>query len=309
MPTTIKFFDPSRLRQEEARTFHEMMSGLTAMCTHELATASQTHYVESLNAYKSALRPDSKSQVTSEITNLDTLRGQVFVSSRAYARTMAGHFNAEKAAVAQAAFDIYRKYGEVQTLPYLDESGCLDDLVEDLEELDNTNPDEAPSAQYNRLEYIGLREWVDEIKRVNEAFKVAFMKRLEEQSSTKSGLTVSTRKTVDSAYTDKIRNLNAIIELYGDEGMEEMVAQINDLIDYQNTVLKARHGSGGVTPDPSTPDEGTTPDEGGDTPDPTPTPDPDEGGGSDEGGGDTPPPTPTPDPTPDPGDDDEEVVG
>lgn len=251
MATKIKIFDPTRLRQEEARTFHEMMTGLTAMCTHELVTAVQALYVTAYNAFKAALKPDAKSQVTAEMTELDNQRDQLFVAFRSLIRALTAHFDKQKAATAQAVYDIIRKYGEVMLQPYFEESGSLDDLVEDLNRYDNPTPSEpeedepvvqsvAEDDEHNRLSLIDAKIWVDEIKRVNDLFKSAFMKRLQEQSGNTTGLTASTRRETDTAYTEVIRKINAVIELYGDEGLTDMVAQMNELIDYQATVIKAR---------------------------------------------------------------------
>ncbi len=314
MATLIKIFDVSRLRQEEARTFHEMFSGITAQCTHEVVQPYQSAYVAKLDAYKNALRPDMKSQITADMTALDAERGHHFVNYRAYLRSLTFHYEKYKAAIAQTAYDIVRKYGDVNMLPYLDESGSIDDMIEDLLNYNNEDLTKEPSIDYNRLAVIDALGWAGEIKRVNDLFKDAFLKRLQEQSGAVAGQTSATRKALDASHGDVVRKFNAIIEVFGDEEYRDIVAQLNDLIDYQNAIIKARTGKsatanggtkpdGGTTPeDPTTPEDNTNPDEDTtpDTPDTNPeTP---EGGdeGTDEGEGT--------DPTP-PEDDDEEVVG
>ncbi len=254
MTTRIKSFDPSRLHHKEARAFHEMVAELTRACHHELVVSARAIYVAKLEAFCEALTANTGSLRTAEIKAHDILRIRLFVRFRAFVRVQADHFIPLYASIAQAVYDIVRKYGRIDRTNRMERSGCLKDLLEDLYAYDNAAPDQEPGQEFNRLSVIGAKVWVEEIERVNNLFLEGFMKRLEEQSGV-VGLTLTARKELDGAGIEMLRKINALIELYGDEGMTEMVARINELIDYQTTFLKIRHSKGTV-PDESDSPEG-----------------------------------------------------
>ncbi len=247
MATLIKSFDPSRLHHEEARTFHEMVAELTRTCSHELVVSARSIHAAKLETFCEVLTAIDGSRRTAEIKAHDTLRRQLIVRFRTFVRGQASHFLPLNAAIARAVYDIIRKYGLVDRMPRMEASGSLKDLLEDLLAYDNAAPDREPDGEFNRLAVIGARVWVEELGRVNDLFMEAFMQRLKEQSSIGVGRALATRKELDGAGMEMFRKINAVIQLYGDEGMTDMVARINELIDYQTTSYKIRHNRGAET--------------------------------------------------------------
>lgn len=75
---TIKNFDASRLQQEEAFGFHELVKAETAKCEDSKVTPLQQSYETAFAAFDAAFKPGGKSDLTVSIAEADALRDRLF---------------------------------------------------------------------------------------------------------------------------------------------------------------------------------------------------------------------------------------
>lgn len=98
---------------------------------------------------------------------------------------MLNHFDPDKVEIARKATNLIGKYGDVVRMPYLKESGAIDNLVQELEALDapaQGEEAEDPAAQADgasagQLSAIRLDGWLSELKKANAQFKQLFAER------------------------------------------------------------------------------------------------------------------------------------
>lgn len=249
----IKEFDLGKQRQEEAFGFHQLACAETAKCTDAKVTDLQTAYADAFAAFDKALKTGGANIISDQLLELDTQRDNAYSGLAAQTRTSLRHFDPEKVATAREADLILRKYGNPNALPYVQQNGVVHNLIQDLEAFDAGNaPSQgggeegggddilrsAPAA--NRLATIGAREWLDQLKSVNDQFLAAFATRNAAQGKVVTGETKAARQAVDAAYRAVVKRINALAEVNGEADYISVINAVNALVDRQKAVLAAR---------------------------------------------------------------------
>ncbi len=227
---TIKELAASLLRQEESYGFHSLAVNEFAKCNHPKFIEKLGVYKDCLAQFDGALKQGGKSESTAKITLLDEQRDAAYLGLVRQVRNTLHHFNARRAEAAQKIQNILNKYSDPRSLPYIQESGILENLLQDLN---------AADAKAN-VALVGANEWKDELQRANNEFMALFANRNEEQATVVTGLSKEARTETDNAYRNCVRRLNALIELDGDAEYASIVSNLNKLIDYQKQVISAR---------------------------------------------------------------------
>lgn len=247
----IKVFDLGKQRQEEDFGFHQLACAETAKCTDAKVTPLQTAYADAFGLFDKALKTGGASIISDQLVELDAQRDDAYSGLAAQIRAALRHFDPAKAATAKEADLILRKYGNPNSMPYVQQNGTLHNLIQDLEAFDAGN---APSegggdeggedilsvAEANRLATIGAREWLDRLKSVNDQFLAAFAERNTAQGNVVTGETKAARQAVDAAYRAVVKRINALAEVNGDADYISVINAVNALIDRQKAVLAAR---------------------------------------------------------------------
>ncbi len=226
----IKDLHLAHLRQEESFGFHSLAINEFAKCTHSKFIEKVGVYKDCLAKFDGALKQTGKSDSTAKITHLDEQRDAAYLGLVRQVRNTLHHFNARRAEAAQKVQNILEKYSDPRSLPYIQESGILENLLQDLSTAD---------AKAN-VALVGANEWKDELQRTNNEFVALFANRNEEQATIVTGLSKEARTETDNAYRNCVRRLNALIELDGDAEYAAIVSNLNKLIDYQKQVVSAR---------------------------------------------------------------------
>lgn len=227
---TIKSFNVSRPRQEEIFEFHSVALSLLAKCTHPKFMELYHAYNHSFTKFDESLKQNMASSLTKQITLLDHRRDNGYQGLAAMVENALHHFNTRKAAAAEKIHAILSRYGDPRKLPYMQESGVLENILQDL----NTADIKAALA------LIGATDWKDEMQHANDEFRALFIDRTKEQSGFVTGLSTNARIETDNAYRSCVQRLNALAELENDAVFAEIITGINRLIDYQKQVLSAR---------------------------------------------------------------------
>ena len=185
-------------------------------------------------------------------------------------------FDKEMQEAAQLLWNIMKKYSIDVTENYSEESGKLQQMLQELE----TNY----QAEL-RLKKLGLESLVSQLKTANEAVRTLMSQRNDERTYQQKAALATARKEADEAYKDFVAMLNAAALMDESEyTYEDLFNQINELINYNRLYVVPKKGSGSSSGDDGGDDsEDGGSSEGGDitpvTPEPTPS-----GGGSDDDG-------------------------
>lgn len=241
----IKELDLGKHRQEESFGFHTLAHAETAQCSDDKLKPLQTAYTTALSDFDAALKTGGTSPLSQSIAELDAQRDMAYAGLTAQIRNSLHHFDATKAATAQEADIILRKYGNPCALPYIEENGVLHNLIQDLKTFDNQ--DDHPviarfdaNAATDRLTTIGASEWFERLETMNDQFLAAFVTRNTAQASVVTGASKATRAAVDNAYRAVVKRINALAEVNGAADYLSVINALNSLIDRQKSVLAAR---------------------------------------------------------------------
>lgn len=240
----IKSLDVKSQRQEESFGFHKLMLIETAKCTDAKVVPLHQAYATAFAYFDEVLKPGGKDPMTALLLDLDNQRDLIYSGTAGQARNMIKHFDPDKAAIAKMVSDIIAKYGDPRALPYIQENGVIENLVQELKAYDNPGDDrpviESTGIEHDRLSAIGLKEWVDKLEALNNQFILEFSNRNAAQSAVITGASKEARIRTDKAYQAVVKRINALIEVNGEADYIEIVNKMNELIDYQKATLAAR---------------------------------------------------------------------
>lgn len=240
----IKKIDFAKFLQNQDFALHQLMIVEFEKLTDQKVTDVLTPYKTKFNKFDEVLKLGGKSPYSQKLADLDKLQDKAYVGMAAQARAMLDHFNSEKAEIAYQANIIIKKYGNPCRLPYLQEDAVLKNLIQDLEAFDNkpSGGDDRPEIESlddvtNRLEKIGLREWLDELKARNAEFMALYAQRNEEDAAIVTGATKQARNETDEAYYAVARRVNSLADLNGDADYLTVINNINQLLDKEQATL------------------------------------------------------------------------
>ena len=233
-----------------------------------------TALASAVGAVDSAYKQSRASDLTKRIADEDTRRDNLYTALKNQVQMyLKFDFDKEMQEAAQLLWNIIKKYGIDVSENYSEESGKLQQMLQELE----TNY----QAEL-RLKKLGLESLVSQLKTANEQVRTLMSQRNDEWTYQQKAALATARKEADEAYKDFVAMLNAAALMDESEyRFDELVSRINELIDYNRKYVVPKKGSGSSSGDDGGDDSG----EGGDA----------EGGDSSDGGEVTPVmPEPTP---------------
>ena len=137
----------------------------------------------------------------------------------------------EKADAALRLSYVIGKYGSgIDRLPYLQESGVLANLLQDLE-----LPENAEAIQLLHLE-----DWVVKLKEAAARFDGLFVSRESDNSTKLSGKVKEARQLVQAEFERLVLLLNAWEMVYGTESYVSLAAKINEAVNYARQQVSRR---------------------------------------------------------------------
>lgn len=241
----IKTIDFSRFLQNQDFTLHGLIINELNQLTNEKLSELKAAYKEKYAEFDKNLKTGGKNPHSKNLYELDKQQDDLYLGLAAQNRSMMKHFNPEKAEIAYQVNIILSKYGNPCRLPYLQEDAVIKNLIQDLETFNNQKEeDDRPviesldlSDVTNRLEKIGLLEWLEQLKLKNAEFMAAYAKRNEENAAIVTGATKKARTETDMAYYKVAKRINSLVDLYGEEDYLTVVNNINQLIDKELATL------------------------------------------------------------------------
>jgi hypothetical protein len=237
MKLKISHLDINRLRSEEAYGFFSLAGVEFQKINHALFQPVLDEFVTRLKALDEVLERAGVTRLSRLLAEADARRDAAYRGLAERVRASSRHFNAAVSAAARPLGEILARYANPTALPYIQENGVVMNLVQDLE---------APAARA-LLVQVGGEEWLDELKAANEEFMALFSTRNEEKSIAVTGATREARLAAGLAYQACVTRVNALAELEGTATLAPVIATVNQLVEYQKTVLRLRDARGGKT--------------------------------------------------------------
>ena len=238
----IKKVDFSRFLQNQDFTLHGLLIAEIEKLTEPKITDLRTIYKNKYNTFDDVLKVGGKNPNSKKLSDLDLLQDKAYTGLAAQNKAMLNHFDPEKAEIAYQVDVILKKYGNPCRLAYLQEDAVIKNLIQDLEAFDNKPGGDRPEIESldgvtNRLEKIGLREWVDQLKMKNEEFMALYTQRNEENATIVTGATKEARDATDAACYDVVRRINALADINGEADYLTVINNINQLLDKELAAL------------------------------------------------------------------------
>jgi hypothetical protein len=133
-------------------------------------------------------------------------------------------FDAEKKAAADYLWNIVKKYNVDVAENYSEESGKLQQMLQELEA-------EAQAGQ--GLALLGLESLVAQLNTANEQVRTLMAQRNDERMALGKAALTKARAEADQAYRDLILSLNASVVMDNDPSrFDDLISQVNELIKY-----------------------------------------------------------------------------
>ena len=195
-----------------------------------------TALASAVGSVDSAYKQSRASDLTKQIADEDTRRDNLYTALKNQVQMyLKFDFDKDMQEAAQLLWNIIKKYGIDVTENYSEESGKLQQMLQELE----TNY----QAEL-RLKKLGLESLVSQLKTANEAVRTLMSQRNDERTYQQKAALATARKEADEAYKDFVSMLNAAALMdESEQTYEELISRINELIDYNRKYVVPKKGS------------------------------------------------------------------
>ena len=163
------------------------------------------------------------------VTTADENRDKAWMYSNTYVKAIVNHPYPETAEMAQEIARLYDRYGYALKMGIDQETGVLDNLIQDLRGL---------SADL--LKQTSFSPWLETLEATQNAFKEAQKARTEAKAQLELGAVKIARGEMEAAYTALANTVNALALIEGDASYATFIDHVNVIIDEHKTVIKSR---------------------------------------------------------------------
>ena len=201
----------------------------------EKVEAVYTPFVTGVTAVDDAYKQSRASDYTQKIADEDMRRDNLYKLLVTYLKTyLKFTFDAEKKEAASLVWNIVRKYNVDVAENYSEESGKLQQMLQELE----TN-----YQAEQRINTLGLQTLIAQLKAANEQVRTLMGYRNDERMQIEKAALANARENADQAYRDLVLALNASVVM--DENptrFDELISQVNELIKYYRLYVVPKAG-------------------------------------------------------------------
>ena len=208
----------------------------------EKVEAAYTPFASGVTAMDDAYKLSRASDFTQQIADEDTRRDGLYLALKNQVQMYQRFtFDTEKKAAANYLWNIMKKYGVDVSENYSEESGKLQQMIQELE-ADNT------AGQH--ITTLGISSLVQQLKTANEAVRTLMSQRNDERMLQEKAALSNAREKADERYRDLVLMINAAVAMENDQesiaGLEEVISQVNELIKYYRLYV-VKSGVSGTT--------------------------------------------------------------
>lgn len=218
------------MRNEEHSGFMQQTMENLPLLPEEKAKSQQEALIAAAKEENDLLEAAKSNVTTKALTETDQVRDACWNGARMFVDAMLAYPGAEEQAAAQRIKDIMDKYGDPRTMPYLQENGALENLIQDLET-------EKATAD---LKLIYASHWLTKLKEYNTEFIRLFNERNNAESAKENGAIKKARTKTDKAYRELVQVVNALVRIDGESEYVAFIDAMNKLVEYERTVLARR---------------------------------------------------------------------
>ena len=197
--------------------------------------AVYTPFVHGVSAVDSAYKQSRASDYTQKISDEDTRRDNLYKQfANQLKMYMKFTFDSEKKTAAEQVWNIVKKYNVNVDENYSEESGKLQQMIQELE----TN--EQAGQHLNTL---GMESLLSQLKTANEEVRTMMSYRNDERMVIEKAALANARTQADEAYRDLILSLNAAVVMDDNPTrFDELISQVNELIKYYRQYVVPKAG-------------------------------------------------------------------
>lgn len=219
--------------------FQVMSNVLSYLKEENLEELKLSAFAESfekqLKVYDEVLVLERGNVLSLKLTDADKKRDDAYRALAGIVKTYTVFPEEEKADAALKLLHVIGKYGKgIDRLPYLQESGVLANLLQDLELAENKA----------LLSLLHLDEWLMKLKEACTEFDSLFLNRESDNSTKLSGQVKTVRQGIQELFQNLANLIQAYEIVYGADAYTALSAKINEAVDYARTQA-ARRGSKG----------------------------------------------------------------
>ena len=201
----------------------------------EKVEAVYTPFVTGVTAVDDAYKQSRSSDYTQKIGDEDMRRDNLYKLLVTYLKTyLKFTFDAEKKEATSLLWNIVRKYNVNVEENYSEESGKLQQMLQELE----TN-----YQAEQRINTLGLQTLIAQLKAANEQVRALMGYRNDERMQIEKAALANARAEADQAYRDLVLALNASVVM--DENptrFDDLISQVNELIKYYRLYVVPKGG-------------------------------------------------------------------
>lgn len=220
----------SLYRIGESFEFNRIAASKFAKCAEEIFRPLAEKHQTALTQFDTVF---VRKNFTIESKKLETLDFQRDNSVYMFLSLIARSINCGVASREEAARrldSIFDNYENIAKLPYMQENGLVENLLQDL-----STPESLAD-----IATIGATLWYDDLKKQNEDFMELFNSRNEEEGEIVTGVTKEARLATEEAYKNCVQCLNTLILIHGFEPYAGIAGALNNLIERQKSIIKTR---------------------------------------------------------------------
>lgn len=219
--------------------FQVMSNVLSYLKEENLEELKLSAFAESfekqLKVYDEVLVLERGNVLSLKLTDADKKRDDAYRALAGIVKTYTVFPEEEKADAALKLLHVIGKYGKgIDRLPYLQESGVLANLLQDLELAENKA----------LLSLLHLDEWLMKLKEACTEFDSLFLNRESDNPTKLSGQVKTARRGIQELFQNLANLIQAYEIVYGADAYTALSAKINEAVDYARTQA-ARRGSKG----------------------------------------------------------------
>ena len=178
-----------------------------------------------------AQKKSKGSAKTEKIVIADSNRDFTFRGLSDEVKSKCRHYELPVREAAKRVWVVFKKYGNIARKSYDKATSAITNLLADLK-ADFTDD----------MALIGITAWVENLDADNQAFITLETNRYTELEKKTKLVTKQTRALTDKAYHKITKRINALIEINGEELINEFVTALNVRIKHFNDLIKQRRG-------------------------------------------------------------------
>lgn len=188
-------------------------------------------FEKQLKVYDEVLVLERGNVISLKLTDADKKRDDAYRSLVNIVKAYTVFPEEEKADAALKLLHVIEKYGKgIDRLPYLQESGILVNLLQDLDLAENVA----------LLSLLHLNEWVTKLKEASAEFDSLFLNRESDNSTKLSGQVKVARQNTQELFQNLATLIQAYEIVYGGDAYTVLSAKINEAVNYARQQVARR---------------------------------------------------------------------